>query len=545
MLNILRKKTKIIVSTIVVLIIPAFVLFGVSSAISKKRANNVGKIFGKRVPIDEYNNAFTACKINAMMLYGEFYNKIAKNLDFSTQIWERLILIKEAKKRGLSVSKQELLNTLENYPFFQYKGKFSKKLYEYMVAKFFNTHPQNYEIIEKDNILIKKLLAQILDGIFVSDEEAFAQYQFQNNKIKAKYILFLAKDFEKDVKFNEAQAIEFYDNNKSLFKTQEQRQINYIKIPYSEFKVEVTDDEINSYYEKNKASFEKTDKTTKDTKTDKTDKPKEYKPLSEVKDTISADLKKQKQRDLANEKFDNIIEELLDNNAIDLIAKKYNVIYETSPLLVRYRSSIPTINPADSNKLIMQGFNLELGETSDVIYGDKNAYVVKLTNIIEPFVAKFELVKEQIDEALTKQLSIKLANTAGENLRNKLISLTKTGSSFEEAAAKLELTVKETPLFTISSSIKDIGYSEDFTKQAFSLKQGEISNIITVSSGTLFLTPLEKKKITKQEFEKDTNLKKFKEGLLNKKQRLIYETWFKAIKEKANIQINEKAFRKE
>ena len=127
MLKFLRKRkiVKKIMWLVALFVIPAFVWWGAGSASKEKRGPTyAGLLFGKKVSFEEYYASFQACRIQARMVYGENFHRLEKILNLNQQAWNRLILLKEAKRRRITAGNKEIINEIGQYPFFQIKGRF-------------------------------------------------------------------------------------------------------------------------------------------------------------------------------------------------------------------------------------------------------------------------------------------------------------------------------------------------------------------------------------------------------------------------------------
>lgn len=163
------------------LIVPAFVLWGLGSAIrTPKESAYVGKIFGKRVSSLEYQDALAAVKNQFIMQLGDDFYQLEKNLNLPAQAWDRLILLYEAKNRKINVSDQEIIELIESYPFFQRNGKFDNRLYEQTLIYFFHTQPRIFEEQTRQNLMLAKLYKQVTDSLNLSEEEIKNEYQKLN-----------------------------------------------------------------------------------------------------------------------------------------------------------------------------------------------------------------------------------------------------------------------------------------------------------------------------------------------------------------------------
>ncbi len=145
MLRFLRKRgnMKKIMWTLAILIIPAFVLWGSGSSIrSKGLPKYAGKIFGKKISLRQYEASLLAFRNQALLVYGEDFDKVAKFLDLDKEAWERLILLYQAKKERVKVTDEEVINFIEKLPLFQKEGRFNRERYNILLDYAFRTSPR-------------------------------------------------------------------------------------------------------------------------------------------------------------------------------------------------------------------------------------------------------------------------------------------------------------------------------------------------------------------------------------------------------------------
>lgn len=179
MLKILRSKklARKIWIALAIMVLPAFLLWGFGSALnSKKESEYAGQIFGKKISSLNYGEALDAVKNTAIIRYGEKFSEIEKQLDLKTQAWELLILLHEAKARRINASDREVIELIENYPFFQRSGVFDNRLYAELLQYVFRTQPRAFEEQTRQNIVISKLYAQVTNNIKVDDKEIRETY---------------------------------------------------------------------------------------------------------------------------------------------------------------------------------------------------------------------------------------------------------------------------------------------------------------------------------------------------------------------------------
>ncbi|MDD5044763.1 MAG: SurA N-terminal domain-containing protein [Candidatus Omnitrophica bacterium] len=171
----LRKKdtAKKIWIVLIIIILPAFVLWGLGSASrAKGRINYAGKIFGKKVPLQEFADAYSAVLTQGILRWGEEnFAKMVKELDLKQEAWSRIILLKEAKKRNIRVSDKELAIFIESSPMFQYNGRFNMKAYKEILQFVLHVNVPVFESQMRENIMIAKLYNQVTAQVKLSNEQ--------------------------------------------------------------------------------------------------------------------------------------------------------------------------------------------------------------------------------------------------------------------------------------------------------------------------------------------------------------------------------------
>lgn len=232
MLKKLRKKktSKKILILLACVIIPAFAFWGLSSVLeSKKERMYLGKISGRTISIQDYRGALDGVKNLAILQYGDNYAQVRNSLDFDGQTWERLILIAEAKKKGINVSDKEVIDFIMSYPVFGKDGRFDHDLYKEILRYVFDTPARTFEEQTRENLIIAQLYDQATKGITISDEELRDEYKKLNQEVSLDFIYANPLDFLKEVPQDEATIKEYFDDNSIEFKQPLSFNIEYVK----------------------------------------------------------------------------------------------------------------------------------------------------------------------------------------------------------------------------------------------------------------------------------------------------------------------------
>ncbi len=226
-----KKTSKKVWIVLAILIVPAFVLWGAGSFMGDKgngRSGYVGKIFGKKISALEYNEALEAVRNQAFIQFGDNLAEVQKYLNLETQAWERIILLAEAKRRGIKTKDREVIETVESYPFFQRNGRFNERIYQDMLKYAFRAQARVFEEQVRQNLAISKLFGQVTDTVKIEDNERRMEYEKANEQVSVYYIAALPADFAKAVTPTDNEVSAYFANNKLEFKEPLSFNLEYI-----------------------------------------------------------------------------------------------------------------------------------------------------------------------------------------------------------------------------------------------------------------------------------------------------------------------------
>lgn len=138
-----------------------------------------------------------------VQLYGQQVNmmrrqglppEFAKQLGMDKQIIEALVtnelLAQAAESRGVTVSDEELVDTLSKQPDFQREGSFDPELYKQIVRDYAGMTEVAYEKRERRRMASQRLLELVEQGAVVSDDEVKSRYAKEANWAKASFVSF-------------------------------------------------------------------------------------------------------------------------------------------------------------------------------------------------------------------------------------------------------------------------------------------------------------------------------------------------------------------
>ncbi|WP_456341871.1 SurA N-terminal domain-containing protein [Thermovibrio sp.] len=208
-----------------------FLVWGKGS-VSGPSGSEVATVNGEGISVAEFNREYQNTVFTLKQQFGENFRKFVKEDDVKKIALNRLItrklLLQLAKEEGLRVSDWAVAKYIEEIPAFQENGKFSVELYKrFLEAR--HLTPQAFEDTVREDLLVQKVLAAVNRAPSVSQFELRELYRKVFGKRNFKYKLFLSKEFNPQVSQEEVE--EFYRKNRELFKKEGKESFFLLSFP--------------------------------------------------------------------------------------------------------------------------------------------------------------------------------------------------------------------------------------------------------------------------------------------------------------------------
>ncbi|MBN1586311.1 MAG: peptidyl-prolyl cis-trans isomerase [Candidatus Omnitrophica bacterium] len=524
MLKLLRQKhiARRILWTIASLIIPVFVLWGVSSAIQTGRElDTAGYIFGKKVSMDDFLASHKATTTTLQLIYGNRFSNFVTGDLLEQRAWDRLIQLEEARRQHIRVDSEEVVSYIQSLPVFQANGGFDLRNYEYILHYSLGVSPQDFEKNMREDLQIAKLRQGILADITPSDAEVRDAYRRDNEKAQVSYILIPDSDLADRVSLDESELETYYRENSADFLTPAQVNVRYAAIK-AESLMDGTDYEekdIESYYDRNEAEFLvkehvrrlddelksqirqslaaeqsiSAEEVTEDAvseywrghqdefRVEEYTRPLDESVRSEIVQALRLEQAKRKALKLSEQLEDTIAE--MSTPDMQVVAEAFGLAQGETGLFWE-NSPIPVIGW--SHEFSQTAFGLEVGDISQAIEIGDDYYFLQPIERKEPAIPPLAEVRERVERQFRREKAHELAKEdAGAKLKTLLdyISEGKT-STFRDAALDLGYPIEETEPFNRSGYVPGIGLAQALADAAFTLSPGDIHNeVLEVSNG--------------------------------------------------------------
>ncbi len=166
----MRKKMKLIMTITLILVIPAFIWWGVGMR-SASKENLVAKVDGAPINLEQFSREYNFLYNRYALLYNdldsqEFKDKI-REMDIEKEalnlLIENIILRKEINKRHIRVSDDEVAQAIKQYPaFLNNDGTFNKQKFEQVLQNISTSQWQSIQEQIRDMLAFEKFKKEII-----------------------------------------------------------------------------------------------------------------------------------------------------------------------------------------------------------------------------------------------------------------------------------------------------------------------------------------------------------------------------------------------
>ncbi len=264
MLKILREHaTSWLLKGILILVAVTFVSWGGSYLLREKKLTYAAKVNGTVIDLREYVDAYqNMVKQYRDALGPAFSEKMVEELKLKEKLFDdfinRILIVKEATRLGLTVNDEELRGMIQAVPSFQVNGQFDPRVYDRflrsnrMSAEEFEQHATGKDPDVPDHQSHSPECGQGFRagglGIPFSSKTNGSISTSSKSPLDA---------FKSQITTNDIETKDYYSKNQEEFRTPTFVQIQYLAFRLSDFegKVQVSPEDIKRTYETQKDRF--------------------------------------------------------------------------------------------------------------------------------------------------------------------------------------------------------------------------------------------------------------------------------------------------
>ena len=476
MLTYMRKNAgswiiKVIFSAIII----TFIFFYGYGAKQGPEEQVLATVGSQKITAEQYKTAYA----NMLQMYQQRYqnqitDQLARTLGLRQNLFDEMIeqalLLQEAERLKLLVSKEEIKRAVMEQPYLQENGVFSERRYEAVLNRMKMTAAE-YEQQATQEIMLASLRAMITQAVNVSEQELLEAFQLRGEKLTLDYLEFSQSDITDEILVSDDELQTYYDQNAETYRINEMAQAQYIVFDPQDFvgRMSVETEDIQDIYNAEQERFVEPEQ------------------IRARHILLKADKAADPQKALVVQKeAQALLEKIKTGSDFASLAKKYSQDEATASAGgdVGFFKRGAMVGPFEQ-----VAFGLQPGEVSDIVETQFGYHIIKLEERKPKRVRPLEEVREELVRELQQELAEREVRTASRRAFNRLFS----SRDLEGYAKDNGLTLRKTELFALGEGPEDKQSENAFSRQAFSLQPDELAPVFSINKKYYLIKLTEKK----------------------------------------------------
>ena len=443
MLEFLRRAAKTWVARgFFIILVGSFAIWGVSRSMVTGTSDSVVTVGDQKVNVREFRMAYERqISVMSQQFGTQLTSEQARAFGIDQQVLSQLIagaaLDQLSYDMNLGLSQKRLAQIISDEPAFRSaSGQFDRNLFQQRLRNA-GLREEDYIKSQSKSAVRSQIVDAIADGFHAPDTmvKALTQYRMETRGVD--YILLSNANIDPIKAPDDATLAPWFDKNKANYKAPEYRKVSYVKLAPADIMdlSAVSDQQVQEDYEKHKDAYRTAAKRTIEQLT--------------FADKAAANIASDKLA--AGTSFDDLVKEQ-GKTAADVLLGEFA------------EKDVP------DQAIGKAAFAVALdGGTTPVVDGTFGPVIVRVTGI------KPELTKtlDEVKDKIRKDIALGLASEEVLNVHDRYEDARAAGSTMEEAAKQLKLTVgtidavDSTGLDMKGNAVKDVPESAKVISEAF------------------------------------------------------------------------------
>lgn len=435
----------------------------------------VAKVGSETISQADFERQYRGLQDQYRSSLGErFTPELAKQFRLPMQAVNQLaaerIMVDEARRAGLSVTDEELAQTVLDIPGFQDdKGNFiGRERYTQVLRMSGYGSPAAFEHKVREEMLGQKLQAMLAANVFVPDAAVEASYRRDVEKARVRFLEVPGSRFAGDVKVEPDEVKAHFETRREDYRRPEQRVASYLLIDANKLRgtIEVPQADVAAFYEQNLSDYMQEEqvharhiliKVTDD----------------QPEDAAQAKVAAARQRLAGGADFAAVAKEASEDPGSKDRGGDLGY-FARGAMVPEFSDAAFAAAPNTLVGPVKSSFGYHLLEVLDHRPGGQRP-LDEVANQI-----KLRLAGERAQEDAEKK-----AAALAERIKKENLTTDEQWKGFTAGAPYL--TVEKSPAFGLQDPVPSIGRVPEFTSTAFSLEQGKISDPVKLPRGWAIL----------------------------------------------------------
>ena len=443
------------------MIVISFALFfGWGTVFSTSDANTVATVNGKK--IDLYDLDLQMRKIQsslAQRFEDQNFNleeDLLKSLSINSLITDTVVN-NYLSNNEVKISDLTAYRLLSKNEIFFEDGKFSRQKVENF-ARQNGILPNKYLSDIKKDIALNFWKAGLKDSSFVIQNEIERQINLASQTRDISFIKLNSSTFGKDLEITEEKALSFYNQNLSLFQTEEEAKVRFVEISLEDLekKMSIEEADVQREYDAYIQDFDFSIRRS----------------ASHLMIKINEEVSEAKAISMAND----LKKKISSGEDFEVLVAEYSEDEGTKNFEGNLGVSDGSAFPKEFEIALL---DLKVGEISGPVVLDRSVHLLKLTEVKNPEPEDFESMKGNLKEDLEEEL----ATSDFLNTLEVAADLTFSLNNLDALSEEMQIAVKETDFFSKEKPAKNFS-DETLLEKIFSdsgIQEGQLSELIELN----------------------------------------------------------------
>lgn len=260
--NLRAAANHVVLKIILGLIIVSFILTGVGNYLIGGNNNYAAKVNGQEISRAQFENAVMGERNRMQQQLGDQFSELAANEGYMKamrqQVLQRMIdetlLDQYAKNLGLGISDEQVKKAIFSQAAFQSNGKFDNARYNAIISQMGMSADQYAQAL-RNQLTTQQLINAIVgtDFMLSGETDELAALVSQQRLVRTATIDVNALAAKQQV--SDAEIDNYYQQHKARFAAPEQFRVSYIKLDAAAMQETASDAEVQSYYDQHQDEF--------------------------------------------------------------------------------------------------------------------------------------------------------------------------------------------------------------------------------------------------------------------------------------------------
>jgi peptidyl-prolyl cis-trans isomerase D len=448
---------------------------------TSQRMNRIASVNGQWINIDDYQNTYNQLLNQVRRTFGNNLNddllaSLGLRKRAMDQLIDQAVMLQAAEKLNLTVTDEELIQSIRNLPVFQTGGAFDESKYQLVLTQN-KLNRSQFEAMQRESMLLQKLRQFITGAVKVSDPEALEWYKWNHAEVSIDYVLVEPGRYT-DIEPAGEDLKSYFEQNRESYKTDPTLKARYLvfKPEAYQSRVQISEDDTRDYYENNLDEF-KSPKTVG---------------ARHILIRVDQDADEEAVAE-ARQRIEDVLKLVRAGQDFAELAKQYSEgpTRDKGGYLGEFRRDSMVKPFAD------QAFSMAVGDISEPVRTKFGWHLIKVEKINPASTTDYAAAKDKIRKKLLDEQSKILAQEDSEVAYDAVYE----GDDLETIATRRNFSIQETEYFSLNKPDPRLKNGSQFASVAFNLPDNEISDIQDLGDGYYLIEVVDKISSEIPEFE--------------------------------------------